>query len=53
MNKHDYFVYILKCFGKELYNGLMKCGGFLEHGKYQADNELCISLERRKDMHRL
>lgn len=51
LNKHDYFMYSLKCFGKELDNGLMRSGGFLEHGKYQADNDLCISLESRQDMH--
>lgn len=44
---------ILKCFGKRLDNGLMKCRGFLEHGKYRSDNELRISLEPRKDMHKV
>lgn len=29
LSKHDSFLCILKCFGKQLDNGLMKCGGFL------------------------
>lgn len=51
--KHDYFLYILKCFGKELDNGLKKGGDFLEHGKYQADDELSVFLELKKDVHGL
>lgn len=46
--KHDYFLYILKCFGKELDNELKKGGDFLEHGKYQADDELSVFLELKK-----
>lgn len=53
LSKHHSFMCILKCFGKQLDNGLMKCGGFLVQAKYQADREPCISLEPRKDMQRL